>query len=72
MIGIGIGVDKGKKRTGVDAVQAYLNRVIADGGENLLSKAEIEALSTSRLAECLVFEYTKFKKGWHTLQHYWE
>jgi hypothetical protein len=42
MIGIGIGVDKGKKRTGVDAVQAYLNRVIADGGENLLSKAEIE------------------------------
>jgi len=44
MIGIGIGVDKGKKRTGVDAVQAYLNRVIADGGENLLSKAEIEAL----------------------------
>ena len=44
MIGIGIGVDKGKKRTGVDAVQAYLNRVIADGGENLLSKAEIEDL----------------------------
>jgi hypothetical protein len=42
MIGIGIGVDKGKKRTGVDAVEAYLNRVIADGGENLLSKAEIE------------------------------
>jgi hypothetical protein len=44
MIGIGIGVDKGKKRTGVDAVQAYLNRVIADGGENLMSKAEIQDL----------------------------
>lgn len=27
-----------------DFIQAYLNRVIADGGENLLSKAEIEAL----------------------------
>jgi len=29
---------------GSDLIQAYLNRVIADGGENLLSKAEIEAL----------------------------
>ena len=29
---------------GSDLIQAYLNRVIEDGGENLLSKAEIEAL----------------------------